>query len=285
MLELGRYHTLTVLRSTSVGLYLDDGGEGILLPIRYVPENVKVGDAIKVFVYLDNDDRPIATTLEPFSQINEFAFLTVKEVNEHGAFLDWGIAKDIFVPYAEQREVMMKGRDYLVYILQDDVSGRIAATEKWLHVLEQEDIDLEVHQEVQLLIAEQTNLGFRAIINNKYEGLLYKTEIFEPLEPGMRLPGFVRHIREDKKIDLILQLPGMKHIEATRDQVMHYLIAHDGFLPLGDKSSPEEIYATLNISKKAFKKTIGTLYKERYITIGDHEVRLAKSVKRVESIK
>ena len=142
MLDIGRFHTLTILRSTSVGLYLDDGGEGILLPIRYVPENAKLGDALKVFVYLDNDDRPIATTLTPYSQINEFVFLMVKEVNEFGAFLDWGIAKDIFVPYSEQREVMVQGNEYLVYILADEVSGRIAATEKWLRFLEQDDVQI-----------------------------------------------------------------------------------------------------------------------------------------------
>ena len=274
MIEIGKYNELEVKSKSSVGIYLTDDGDDVLLPSKYVPDGVEAGDMLKVFVYLDNENRPVATTLNPLAEVDDFAFLTVKEVNEHGAFLDWGIAKDIFVSYAEQRGQMEAGKKYLVFIFIDEVSGRIAATSKWLKHLDNDFSDLSNGDEVELLIAEKTDLGFKAIINNNHEGLLYQNEIFDELNPGDRKRGYIKQIREDGKIDLRLQPEGYSHIEDTKLIILKKLEANKGALSLGDKSTPEDIYQQLKISKKAFKKTIGGLFKERKITISDYEIRL-----------
>lgn len=274
MIKIGKYNELEVKSKSSVGIYLTDDGDDVLLPSKYVPDGVEAGDLLKVFVYLDNENRPVATTLNPLAEVDDFAFLTVKEVNEHGAFLDWGIAKDIFVSYAEQRGQMEAGKKYLVFIFIDEVSGRIAATSKWLKHLDNDFSDLSNGDEVELLIAEKTDLGFKAIINNNHEGLLYQNEIFDELNPGDRKRGYIKQIREDGKIDLRLQPEGYSHIEDTKLIILKKLEANKGTLSLGDKSTPEDIYQQLKISKKAFKKTIGGLFKERKITISDYEIRL-----------
>src|SRR4051812_6807551 len=211
MIEIGKFNILNVKSDTSVGVYLTDGDADVLLPKRYINENLENGDEVKVFVYLDNEGRPVATTEKPFAEINEFAYLKVKEVNEHGAFLDWGISKDLFVAYSEQRSRMASGEKFVVYIFEDDRSGRIAATEKWSRFLQPPD-DLEEGDEVQLLIAERTNLGWRAIINNSYEGLLYENEVFSDVKPGLITRGYVRVIRDDGKVDLRLQPEGYGNV-------------------------------------------------------------------------
>ncbi len=274
MIEIGKYNELIVVNKTPIGLFLSDGTEEVLLPARYVKGEVETGDKLKVFVYLDNENRPIATTLKPLATVNECAFLEVKEINNHGAFMNWGIDKDLFVPYSEQTEDLYVGKKYVVFIFIDERSGRIAATLKWEQFMNDVNNDLGNGDAVQLLIAGQTDLGYKAIINNQYQGILYKNEIFEPLQTGDLKQGYIKQIREDGKIDLTLQQQGYGHIENTKQTILKYLKEHKGFLPLGDKSSPDEIYSRLKISKKAFKKTIGGLYKDQVISISDFEIRL-----------
>jgi predicted RNA-binding protein (virulence factor B family) len=274
-MDIGKYNYLEVKSKSPIGLYLTDGQDDVLLPKKYVPEGLEEGDELEVFVYLDNDNRPIATTLEPFACVDDFAFLTIKDVNEFGAFLDWGISKDIFVSYAEQRGTMAVGEQHIVYLFIDDVSGRIAATTKWNKYIDNDTSGLEVGDEVELMIAERTDLGVKAIIDNQYEGLIYANEIFGELNTGDRKRGYIKLIRDDGKIDLRLQPQGYSHIEESRSLLLRLLEENNGTLPLGDKSQPEEIYGRLKLSKKAFKKAVGGLYKEKLITISDFEIRLA----------
>ena len=274
MIEVGKYNELVVKSKASIGLYLHDGHESVLLPARYVPEDVHIGDAMNVFVYLDNENRPVATTLKPYAQLNDFAFLKVKDLNDHGAFLDWGIAKDLFVAYQEQRGEMEIGKKYLVHIFMDERSGRIAASAKWGKYIDKHTEDFEEGDEVTMLIAEKSDIGYKAIINNKYEGLLYLNEIFQPVAEGDVKKGFVKYVREDGKIDLTLQKQGFVNVLGSKDLILEKLKAHHGILPLGDKSAPEEITNLLQMSKKVFKKTIGSLYKDRLIIVRDHEIRL-----------
>ena len=245
-----------------------------MLPVKYVPHGTEVGDTLDVFVYLDNENRPVATTLKPFATVGDFVFLTVKDVNDHGAFMDWGIAKDVFVSYAEQRGEMVAGSKYLVHLFIDDVSGRIAASTKWSKYLDDDTSELEPGEEVELLIAEKTEMGYKAIINNRYEGLIYKNEVFEEMNIGDKKRGYVKNNRDDGKIDLRLQPEGYGHIEDSKLIILKKLELNNGVLSLGDKSSPDDIYHQLKISKKVFKKTIGGLFKERKITISDYEIKL-----------
>ena len=274
MLSIGQYNNLEVKTKATIGLYLTDGEDDVLLPVKYVPHGTEVGDTLDVFVYLDNENRPVATTLKPFATVGDFEFLTVKDVNDHGAFMDWGIAKDVFVSYAEQRGEMVVGKKYLVHLFVDDISGRIAATTKWIKYLNDDISELETGEEVELLIAEKTEMGYKAIINNRYEGLIYKNEVFEEINIGDKKRGYIKNKRDDGKIDLRLQPDGYGHIEDTKLIILKQLELNKGVLALGDKSSPEDIYRQLKISKKAFKKTIGGLFKERKITISDNEIKL-----------
>lgn len=272
-MEIGKYNLLRVKSQSMIGLYLTDGENDVLLPKKYVKGHPSVDDEIEVFVYLDNENRPIATTLQPFACVGDFVFMTVKDVNAHGAFLDWGIAKDIFVPYSEQREDLQNGKQYLVHIFIDDYSGRITATTKWGQYIEK-DSDLEVDDEVQILIAEETDLGFKVIIENKFEGLIFKNEIFGEVKPGDIQRAYIKNIRFDKKIDVSLQPIGYHHVEDFKQIILHHLKMNNGILDLGDKSPAESIYSKLKMSKKNFKRTIGGLYKDRVITVGDLEIRL-----------
>ncbi len=274
MLEIGKYNELEVKSDSSVGLYLTDGDEDVLLPNRYVKGDLNVGDHVKVFVYLDNENRPVATTETPFAEVGDFVFLKVKEVNTFGAFLDWGISKDLFVAYSEQRNPMSPGEKHLVYIFMDEQSGRLAATSRWHKHIQMPD-EIEEGEEVQLLIAEKTDLGWRAIINNTCEGLIYNSEVFQELKPGDLVRGYVRIIRDDGKVDLRLQPEGYVNVENNTSAILHYLKENKGVLPLGDKSQAEDIYRILKISKKTFKKTIGALYKQRLVEITDFEVKLS----------
>ncbi len=276
MIEIGKYNELEVKSKSDIGLFLTDGTDDILLPMKYVKPGTSLGDKIEVFVYLDNENRPIATTLKPFATVDDFAFLSVKDVNEHGAFLDWGIAKDVFVSYAEQRMEMEAGKKYLVYLFIDEFSGRIAATTKWGKFLDNDTKGLRTGDEVQLLIAEKTSLGFKAIINNQYEGLLFQNEIFEEIKEGELKRGYIKQVRDDGKIDLRLFQDGYSHIEDSKHVILQHLETNKGVLSLGDKSSPEDIYQQFKISKKAFKKTIGGLYRDHRITISDFEIKLVE---------
>lgn len=262
-IELGKYNTLEVVKEVAFGMYLDGGEEGeILLPSRYVPQDCKVGDKLNVFIYLDNEERLVATTLTPLVQVGQFACLEVAWINQYGAFLNWGLMKDLFVPFREQKMKMQVGKKYVVHAHLDDESYRIVASAKVDRYLSKEKAVYESGQEVDILIWQKTDLGFKAIINDEYSGLLYESEIFQPLHTGMRMKAYVKQVREDGKIDLLLQKPGQAKVEDFSATLLDYIREQGGRIALNDKSPAEEIYATFGVSKKTFKKAVGDLYKE-----------------------
>ncbi|MCB0551171.1 MAG: GntR family transcriptional regulator [Phaeodactylibacter sp.] len=275
MIEIGKYNTLKAARRIAHGMVLQDAeGDDVLLPKKFVPENLAPGDDIEVFVYTDSEDWPVATTQRPKAILGEFAYLQVKEVVVFGAFLDWGLDKDLLAPFAEQSKKMERGKGYLVYLLLDEQTDRLIASSKLNKFLETENIELEEGQEVDLLIGTPADLGFTAIINHRYRGLLYKSDLYRPVQPGDRCKGYIKTIRPDKKIDLTLQKPGYAQVEPNAENILQLLRKHEGFLDLHDKSDPEEITARLHMSKKAFKKAIGALYKQRLIRIEEDGVHL-----------
>ncbi|MCO6476822.1 MAG: GntR family transcriptional regulator [Phaeodactylibacter sp.] len=279
MIQIGRYQLLTAIRSTPHGMVLQDAeGDDVLLPKKYSPESLAPGDEIDVFVYTDSEDWPVATTQKPKAILGEFAYLQVKEVVPFGAFLDWGLDKDLLAPFAEQSKKMERGKYYLVYLMLDEQTDRLIASSKLSKFLETENIELSEGQEVDLLIGPQTDIGYNAIINNRYRGLLYKSDLFRPVQPGGRTKGYVKTIRPDKKIDLTLQKPGYAHVEPNAEKILQLLEKNNGFLDLHDKSNPAEITARLHMSKKTFKKAIGALYKQRLIRIEEDGVYLVGDV-------
>lgn len=275
IMELGKYNKLTAARYTSVGLFLEDTeGESILLPMKWVPKDVQEGDEVEVFIYLDSEERPIATTMKPAAQVGEFAYLQVKQTTSMGAFLDWGLQKDLFVPFIEQEGRMQANHWYTVYLYIDPLTDRITASARIENFLEKENVELQPNQEVDLLVASQSPLGYNVIINQKYMGLVYENEVFKNLKLGDKPKGYIKQIREDNKIDVSLQKQGYGNVEPNTQVILDKLKSADGFLPLNDKSSPEEITAQLEMSKKTFKKAIGGLYREKQITIEDDGIRL-----------
>ena len=277
---IGKNVNLEVLRSTEIGLFLDTEDRnynGILLPKRYVPSGIDVGDFMDVFIYRDSEDRIIATRLDPYIRVGEFAYLNVNKVESYGAFLDWGLPKDLFVPISQQRALMVNDGYYLVYAYLDKQTDRIAATAKVHRHLQNEAEDIEVGQEVDLLICDETDLGVRVIVDNKFWGLVFHNEIFQHLEEGQKTIGYVKGIRlEDNKIDITLKKQGMAEVTDARSQIIEALHDSNGFLPLNDKSAPELIYEELEMSKKVFKKAIGNLYKDKMITIKRDGIHLAE---------
>ena len=280
---IGKNVNLEVLRSTEIGLFLDTeerNYNGILLPKRYVPSGVEVGDFMDVFVYRDSEDRIIATRLDPYIRVGEFAYLNVNKIESYGAFLDWGLPKDLFVPISQQRALMVDNGYYLVYAYLDQQTDRIAATAKVHRHLQHEAEDLEIGQEVDLLICDETDLGVRVVVNNKFWGLLFHNEIFQQLDEGQKTIGYVKAIRpEDNKIDITLKKQGMAEVKDARSYIIEALHDANGFLPLNDKSAPELIYEELEMSKKVFKKAIGNLYKDKMITIKRDGIHLAEQPK------
>lgn len=276
MIEIGKYNDLEILRETSVGLYLgDEDGEDVLLPNKYCPESYQLGDKIRVFLYLDNEGRKIATNLIPKVLLNEFAFLQVRAVETVGAFMDWGLDKDLLVPFREQRQRMEKGRWYVIFMYMDEKSGRLVGSNKIEHRLQNDELTIKEGEEVELLLLQKTDLGYSAIINHKHKGLIFENEIFQDLHVGQEITGYIKQIREDNKIDVSLQPLGYKNaIDPHSDLVTRKLIENEGFLSLNDKSSPDQIYMELGMSKKAFKRTIGGLYKEKIIEISEEGIRL-----------
>lgn len=274
MIEIGKYNILKILRDTRVGLFLGDESQDVLLPNKYVPKQFEIGEEIQVFVYLDHEERITATTLKPYIQLNQFAYLKVNYINQFGAFLDWGLEKDLFVPFKEQARKMEEGKRYLVFMYLDEKTNRLVASSKLNQFLEQEIIELEPGQEVDLIVSHITDLGINVIINSKYKGLLYKDEVFENLSPGKKLKGYIKNIREDNKIDVSLNKSGFEGIEENAQKVLDELKASNGFLRLHDNSHPEEIKTVLKMSKKTFKKAIGTLYKQKFITIKEDGIYL-----------
>jgi len=274
-IELGKFNQLKVVKFVDFGLYLDGGDDGeILLPLRYVPEGVKEGDVLSVFLYLDNEERLVATTQTPLVQVGEFAFLEVNWVNQYGAFLNWGLMKDLFVPFREQKMRMVQGKSYIVYCYQDKESYRLMASAKVNKFLSNEMPPYQEGQEVDILIWQKTDLGFKAIVENKFAALLYDSEIFQPLRTGMRLKAFVKQVREDGKIDLILQQAGPRKVDDFAETLLQYIRDHNGFTSFNDKSDAEEIYNTFGVSKKTFKKAVGELYKMRLISLQPNGISL-----------
>lgn len=272
--EIGKTDRLKIVKIRDHGVYLDGAELGeILLPRRYMPENCDEGDTLEVFVYMDSDDTLVATTEKPRAQLGQFAYLKVVSVSEYGAFLDWGLRKDLLVPFAEQVGEMVTGRYYIVRIYLDN-SGRIAASQKLDRFLDRQPPRYRRHQPVALLIAERTDIGYKAIVDNAHWGVLYQDEVFQPLRYGQRVTGYIKKVRADGKIDLFLQEPGYGKTDAVADAILERLRNEGGFLPLHDRSPPEAIYAMFGISKKAFKLGISALYRERRITLEKEGLRL-----------
>jgi predicted RNA-binding protein (virulence factor B family) len=232
-----------------------------------------VGDTLDVFVYVDSEGHLAATTQKPLAQADEVAWLKVASINYIGAFLDWGLPKNLLVPFSEQHHEMEVGKSYLVKLFLDD-KGRMAATTKLDEWLEEESVDFKPGQKVSLIIADKTDLGYKAVVNNSHWGLLYKNEVFQPLRKGQKLEGYIKQIREDKKIDLMLHEPGYGKVEPLTDKILTRLKQNDGYLTLSDKSPPEAIYAAFGVSKKVFKQAIGALYKKQLIRIETNGIRL-----------
>ncbi|MDO6518027.1 CvfB family protein [Zobellia uliginosa] len=268
MIELGNYNELEVLRDTSVGLFLGSNtGTEILLPNKYVPKTIDIGDMIKVFCYLDHEERPIATTLTPSVIRNRFGFLQVAEVNKIGAFMDWGLEKHLLVPFSEQREKMKEGQWYVVRCYMDDVSFRLVGSNKIDKFLSNDELTVRERQEVDLLFTRLTDLGWEVIINDQHKGLVYSNEIYKHVAVGDKTKGYIKNIRPDNKLDVSLQPIGDKILEPAAEAIYKRLMAHGGFLALHDKSDPVLIKKELQMSKKTFKKGVGTLYRERKILI------------------
>ncbi len=276
MVNIGKYNNLRIVKEVDFGLYLDGGDEfgEILLPIRYVSPTFKVDDVIEVFIYLDSEDRIIATTEMPIATIGEFALLEVVEVNKVGVFLDWGLPKDLLLPFREQLKTMEVGKFYFVHIYLDETTNRIAASSKLSKFLSDEIPDYEENQEVEIYVTNKTDLGYKAIVENKYWGLLYENEVFKYLKRGEITKAYIKQIRGDGKIDLSIEKSGYEKIEGFAKEVLEAIKDKGNFLKLNDKSSPEEINREFGTSKKNFKKAIGTLYKSKLISIEDDGIRI-----------
>ena len=265
---LGKYNQFEVVKQVDFGVYLNGGDDGeILLPTRYVPEGCKPGDMLNVFIYLDNEERLIATTLQPLVQVGEFACLEVAWVNEYGAFLDWGLMKDLFVPFREQKMKMQKGHRYVVHAHVDENSYRIMASAKVEKFLSKDYPEYQPGEEVEVMAWQKTDLGYKVIVDNKYSGLVYQREIFKALESGMKMSAYVRQVREDGKIDLTLQKDGLQKVDDFSGVLLQYIKDQGGHTSLNDKSPAEDIYDTFGVSKKTFKKAVGDLYKKRLIVL------------------
>ena len=275
MIKLGDYNTLKIVKSVDFGLYLDGGNAGeILLPTRYVPKNAKIGDELEVFIYLDQDEKLVATTLHPLAKVGDIACLEVAWVNEYGAFLNWGLMKDLFCPFREQKMRMQKGYHYVVYIKEDEESHRLIATAKVDKSLYSDRPPYKHGDAVDILIWQKTDLGFKAIVDNHYQGLIYEDQIFQPLHTGDRMMAYVDHIRQDNKIDITLQPTGRRQTEEFSEVLLRYLQENEGHCDLGDKSPSELIADRFKVSKKVYKKAVGDLYRRRLITISDNGIDL-----------
>jgi len=269
-IKVGNYNTLKVNRKVEFGYYLDNGDEGILLPKRFAPSTLRIGDEINVFVYHDSDNRLIATTQKAKAVVGEIARMKVVAVTRQGAFLDWGLMKDLFVPASKQVSGMRLGGEYLVLLYIDEMTGRVAATEKVEALMRNEELTVKEMDLVDLLVYRTSELGYIMIINNKHIGVLHTNEVFQKLEIGDKVRGFIKKIRPDNKIDLVLGKPGFDKVEEEGDKIIRLLNENNGYLPYNDKSDPEDIYQFFGMSKKTFKMTLGNLYKQ-------HKIHFAKS--------
>jgi uncharacterized protein len=274
MIQIGLYNTLTINRKVDFGFYLDDGGEGILLPTRFVPKGAKIGDALNVFLYHDGENRMIATTEFPKAIVGDIALLKCVSTTGAGAFLNWGLMKDLFVARSQQLVGMKEGGSYLVKLYIDEQTGRIAATEKIEFQLSNEELFVKEMEVVDMLVYRKSDLGFVMIINNQHTGLLHNNQAFQELNIGDKVKGFIKNIREDNKIDVVLGKPGYSKVEDEATKILRLLKENDNYLPYNDKTAPEDIYNYFGISKKAFKMTLGTLYKQGKIDFAKAGIQL-----------
>ncbi len=274
MIQVGAYNELEVVKELDFGIYFREGDVEILMPTKWVPSGTKIGDTLNVFVFRDSDDRLIATTVKPMATADTFAFLEAKQVNEIGAFMDWGMDKDLLVPFREQAQRMDAGKSYVVFVYLDEETDRLVGSTKLSRFIIREDVDVQEGDIVDLLIYSETDLGYNAIVNDLYTGLIYKNEIFEAIRVGDKMQGFVKRVREDEKIDLSLQKSGYELVDDVKWRILKLIKEENGFLALNDNSTPEEIKSKLAISKKAFKKAIGALYRERLVNLTDKGVEL-----------
>lgn len=275
MVEIGKYSELKVVKLLDFGAYLDGGDKGeILLPIRQVPPNTEIGDEVEVFLYTDSEDRLIATSKEPNAIAEEFAVLKVIDINKTGAWLDWGLDKHLLVPFREQKQDMEADKSYLVYVYLDPESNRMAASSKLDKFLDNIPPEYEEGQEVDILISNKSEIGYTVVINNLHSGLLYANEVFQKIYRGDKMKAYIKKVREDEKIDLILDKPGYGKIDSISQSILDKIKEHGGFILQTDKSSPEEIQRTFGISKKSFKKAVGALYKQKLISIEEKGIRL-----------
>jgi predicted RNA-binding protein (virulence factor B family) len=274
-INVGQFNLMRVDRKVDFGFYMDDGAEGILLPKRFVPSGLQVDDTISVFVYHDSDNRLIATTQEPFAVVGDIAALKVVDITGQGAFLDWGLMKDLFVPVSQQLSSMRLGGKYLVKLYLDKQTGRVAATEKIDNQISNDILTVKEGEKVKLQVYRESDIGYVVIVNQVHQGLVYKNEVFTHLHIGQMIDeGFVKKIREDNKLDIGIGKQGVEKLNDDQLKLIQLLKLHKGFLPYHDKSSPEDIYAFFGISKKAFKMNVGILYKAKKITIEDGGIRL-----------
>lgn len=277
MIQIGKIQELTIDRLTAPGAYLTDGqGNDVLLPNRYLTADHKKGSVVNVFVYKDSEDRPVATTETPLALCDEFACLKVVDVTRFGAFLDWGLEKDLLVPFRQQAVQMEKGEWHLIYLYLDETSDRLVATSKLQPHFNKDLSGLEVNQQVDLLIGAETDLGYNVVVNNQYRGLIFANEVHQDLMIGDKVAGFIKTIRHDGKLDIVLQATGREHLEAGAQKILEVLIEEGGYMEVTDKSDPDDIQFYFQLSKKAFKRSLGTLYKQRKITLEKEGIRLIK---------
>ncbi len=276
MIKVGDYNVMKVLRAVDFGVYLDDGAEGILLPKRFLPEGVAAGDEIKAFVYHDSEGRLLATTQQPKGVVGDIVKLKAVTVTNQGAFLDWGLMKDIFVPKSKQLSGMREGAEYLVKIYIDEQTGRVAATEKIEPFLSNEQLTVKEKEMVDLVVYRRTDIGYLVIINNKHTGVLHFNEIYQNIETGDKMKGFIKTIRPENKIDVVIGKPGYDRVEDEVSKIIRLLQENNGYLPYHDKSDPEEIYSFFGMSKKAFKMATGSLYKQQKIVFTKTGIKLVE---------
>jgi len=275
MVEIGKINTLDVNRETENGVYLDGCELGeMLMPQKFVTPEVKEAGYATVFVYTDSEDRLVATTETPIAMVGEFALLKVVALSRFGAFLDWGLPKDLLVPFREQKADMVEGRSYLVYIFLDLQTNRIAASAKLDKFLDNTPPEYEEGQEVDLIVVEQTDLGYKTIVNSEHWGMLYKNQVYQSLFNGQKIKGYVNKVREDEKIDLLLEKPGYEKVDGISEKILDELRKSNGFMAVSDKTSPEMIKEMFGISKKNFKKAIGGLYRKKIIVFESDGIRL-----------
>ncbi|MCO6501124.1 MAG: GntR family transcriptional regulator [Vicingus serpentipes] len=277
MKEIGQILELEALKETPQGVYLiTDEDKEILLPNKYVPNDLEIGDKIEVFVYTDSEDRPIATTLDPKIKLNQFAFLKVVDVNQYGAFLDWGMEKDLLLPFSEQQFNVEATKRYLVYMYKDTVTNRLVATTKFGKFIKENKVTIKTGEQVDLLVSGETEIGYKVIVNSKHYGMVFKNELFKTIKIGDQLKGYLQRVRADNKLDITLNSAKLNDVETLANEIYERLLKAGGKMSISDKSSPEIIKKEFQVSKKSFRRALGLLYSDRKITITPESVELVK---------